>query len=174
MRQGEFFGLRWKAVDLSGAKLSVVTAVQRSRSAGTRMAEPKTAAGRRTIALTSAGSFNAVGALRGIARQAEERRALGAAWKDGDLVFTEALGGALRGNNLERRGFAPLMRAAGMPRIRFHDLRHTAATRMSAANVANKVVSERFGHADVATTLHIHAHMQRDAADTMGYLLTAL
>lgn len=176
MRQGELFGLRWKDVDFAGASLSVITAVQRSRSAGTRLAEPKTATARRTIALTTTGSFNAVEALRGHrARQAEERLALGAAWKDMDLVFTDTVGGPLRGNNLERRSFDPLMRKAGVPRIRFHDLRHTAATLMIAAGVPVKVVSEMLGHADVGTTLRIYAHvlpnMQRDAAQVLGLLL---
>jgi integrase len=176
MRQGELFGLRWKDVDLSGAKLSVVTAVQRSHSAGTRLAHPKTASGRRTIALTTLGSFNAVEALRSHrVRQGEERQAWGAEWKDMDLVFTDTLGGPLRGNNLERRHFGPLMRVAGVPRIRFHDLRHTAATLMIAAGVPVKVVSEMLGHADVGTTLRIYAHvlpnMRRDAADVLGRLL---
>jgi integrase len=92
-----------------------------------------------------------------------------------DLVFTDSLGGPLRGNNLERRHFGPQMRKAGVPRIRFHDLRHTAATLMIAAGVPVKVVSEMLGHADVATTLRIYAHvlpnMQRDAAAVMERLL---
>jgi integrase len=62
-----------------------------------------------------------------------------------------------------------------VPVIRFHDLRHTAATLLIAAGVPAKVVSEMLGHADVATTLRIYAHvlpnMQRDAATVMERVL---
>jgi integrase len=163
-------------VDFERATLSITSAVQRSRSAGTRLAEPKTAIGRRNIALTTVDTFNVVEALRAHrTRQVAERQALGTLWKDRDLVFCDTIGGPLRGNNLERRHFGPLMRKAGVPRIRFHDLRHTAATLMLAEGVPVKVVSEMLGHADVATTLRVCAHvmptMQRAAVSVLGRLL---
>ena len=65
--------------------------------------------------------------------------------------------------------------AAGLPRQRFHDLRHTAATLMLKANVHPKVVSERLGHSTIAITLDIYSHvlpdMQRDAADALDDVL---
>src|SRR5579862_500173 len=72
---------------------------------------------------------------------------------------------------MERREFYPLRRRAGLPRVRFHDLRHTAATLLLEEGINPKVVSERLGLAQVAITLdiysHVTPHMQRQAADAM-------
>jgi integrase len=74
-----------------------------------------------------------------------------------------------------RRAFARLVRGAGLPHIRFHDLRHTAATLMLRAGVHPKVVSERLGHATVSITLDTYSHvlpdLQRDAAQALDRLL---
>ena len=59
----------------------------------------------------------------------------------------------LNRNNLIRRSFKPLLKRAGLPQIRFHDLRHTCATLLLAKNVNSKVVSEMLGHATIAITL---------------------
>jgi integrase len=172
MRQAELFGLRWTDVDFDGKSLSVTTTVQRSRRVGTFVKEPKTATSRRNIALTTQ-ALEALKAHR--AHQLEERLALGAAWKDTGLVFTDSIGGPLRGNNVERRHFGPMMRKAGVPRIRFHDLRHTAATLMLLRGVHPKVVSEMLGHASVTITLNLYSHvlpnMQREAASAMEGVL---
>jgi len=96
---------------------------------------------------------------------------MGQHWKDYDLVFANAFGRPLDGNNLRVRSFAPLIARAGVPAIRVHDLRHTAATLMLGQGVPVKVVSEMLGHADIATTLRIYAHvlpsMQDVAAGAM-------
>ena len=172
MRQAELFGLRWRDIDLDGASLSITTAVQRSRLAGLRFAEPKTASGRRHIAL-SGPTVTALRAHR--ARQMDERLALGPAWQDLDLVFPNTVGGPLQRSNLEFGSFRPLLRTAGVPRIRFHDLRHTAATLLLLQGIHPKVVSEMLGHASVAITLDLYSHvlpnMQRQAADELGRLL---
>jgi len=64
---------------------------------------------------------------------------------------------------------------AGLPRLRLHDLRHTAATLMLRAGVHPKVVSERLGHATVGLTLDTYSHvlpdLQRDAAEVMDSVL---
>lgn len=90
MRQAELFGLRWQDVDLESAALSVTTTVQRSRSAGLLIKGPKTASGRRRIALATSEQFNVVEALRAHrARQREERLAAGSAWHEQGLVFPD-------------------------------------------------------------------------------------
>lgn len=156
--------------------ISVTSTIQRSRSVGLVVKEPKTRTSRRSIALSTSAQFNAVEALHAHrARQLEERLAAGAAWKDVGLVFPDTGGGPLRGNNLARRGFEPLMRRAGVPRIRFHDLRHTAATLLLGQGINPKIVSEMLGHASVGITLDLYSHvqpnMQRQAAAAMGAAL---
>ena len=73
--------------------------------------------------------------------------------------------------NLIRRSFAPMLKRAGLPRIRFHDLRHTAATLLMAQSVHPKVVSEMLGHSRISTTLDLYRHvtptMQRQAPEAL-------
>ena len=93
----------------------------------------------------------------------------------GNLVFTDTKGGPIRKTNLLRRSFRPLLERAGLPRIRFHDLRHTSATLLLAEGVHPKVVQERLGHSNISLTLDTYSHavptMQRDAADRMDDLI---
>jgi integrase len=135
-------------------------------------AAPKTSTGRRHIAL-SASTVEVLRAHR--AGQLEERLALGPAWQDHDLVFPNTYGGPLQRSNLDTASFFPLMRKAGVPRIRFHDLRHTAATLLLGESEHPKVASEMLGHASVMITLDLYSHvqpnMQREAARKMERLL---
>lgn len=77
--------------------------------------------------------------------------------------------------DLVRQSFERRVRTSAVPRIRFHDLRHTHATLMLQAGVPPKVVSERLGHATVAFTMDVYAHvipgMQARAAETFGQLV---
>ncbi|MBI3469167.1 MAG: site-specific integrase [Planctomycetes bacterium] len=83
-----------------------------------------------------------------------------------------------RKDNFIRRSFLPLLERAGLARIRFHDLRHTAATLMLAEGVHPKVVQERLGHATIGMTLDTYSHvlpsMQKEAAAKMDRLLRAV
>lgn len=173
MRQGELLALQWADMLLDGSQPSVT--VRRSlemREHGKRqMGKPKTETGRRRIDL----SVRAVDTLRAHRkRHAEERLAVGAAWDDQGLVFCNSLGRHLEPNNVKRGSFGPLKKAAGVPDIRFHDLRHTAATLLLLEGVAAKVVSEMLGHASIAITLNTYSHvlptMQRSAAAAMDRL----
>ena len=74
-------------------------------------------------------------------------------------------------SNLRRRSFAPLLERAGLPTIRFHDLRHTCATLLLAKNVNPKVVSEMLGHASVAITLDTYSHMLPNMQDSAARAL---
>ncbi len=126
---------------------------------------------RRTSTLTA----TAVEALRSHrARQLEERIAAGPLWRDLDLVFAGRRGGYLHEVDVYE-SFGAVLAAAGLPKIRFHDLRHTAATLMLARGVHPKVASEMLGHSTVAITLDLYSHvtptMQREAARAIDALL---
>jgi integrase len=88
-----------------------------------------------------------------------------------DLVFPNTIGKPMDGIHLMRREFLPLLKRAGLPRIRFHDLRHTAATLLLSKGINPKIVSEMLGHAQVSITLdiysHVTPHMQQQAAGAM-------
>jgi integrase len=103
-------------------------------------------------------------------RQLEYRLSTGDAYEDCGYVFANETGGYIHPNTLYRR-FRSLIARAGVPTIRFHDLRHTSATLLLAEGVHGKIVQERLGHANIAMTLdlysHVSADMQRDAADAL-------
>lgn len=93
-----------------------------------------------------------------------------------ELVFTCRAGGTLSPQNLRNRSFLPLQKAAGIdPPVRFHDLRHTAASLLLEAGVHPKIVSERLGHASIAITMDTYQHvvpsLQRVAADSVSRLI---
>jgi integrase len=119
----------------------------------------KTRQSRRKIALTT----TAIQALhKHRARQLQERVKLGPAWTDWDLVFCNTVGNPLDGAHVLRRGLRPLLKLAGLPPIRFHDLRHTAATLLLLQGVHPKIVSEMLGHANIAITLQRYSHVLPD------------
>ncbi len=172
MRQGELLALKWQEIDLDGARLNVRATLQPVKGGGIVLAPPKTKQSRRSIALTSI----AVEALRDHRRRQEiERAKLGEAWFDHGLVFPNTIGRPVEGINLLQRNFRPMLERAGLPRIRFHDLRHTAATLLLGKGINPKIVSEMLGHATVAITLdiysHVMPHMQEQAAAAMDALL---
>lgn len=107
-------------------------------------------------------------------RQLELRLAAGELWSDHDLVFCTGRGHALDGNNV-CRSFAALLARASLPRVRFHDLRHSAASLlMSEGTMPVKVIAEMLGHSDVTTTLRVYSHvlpaMHDQAADAIDRL----
>ena len=101
--------------------------------------------------------------------QSAERLNAGNNYRDFGLVFTVPGGAPIAASNMYRRHFLPLLAKAGVPRIRFHDLRHTHATLLMVDGVNPKIVAERLGHTGVAITLDLYSHattaMQQDAVD---------
>jgi integrase len=109
-------------------------------------------------------------------QQLEECQALGPIWDNTyDLVFPNTLGRPMDASHLIRREFHPLLKQAGLPHMRFHDLRHTAATLLLRQGVNPKIVSEMLGHASVSITLDLYSHvlpdMQQIAAEAMDTAL---
>jgi len=173
MRIGELLGLTWADIDLDGKKLMVRQSLQRQNEAGLVFVEPKTSRSRRTIML----SQRAVSALRHHrARKNEQRLLTGSEWQDLGLVFSNATGGA-PDPGWQRQVFQEELKRAGLPRLRFHDLRHTAATLLLSQGVHPKVVSEMLGHATITLTLDTYSHlvpvMHAQAADAMDSMLGA-
>jgi integrase len=175
MREGELLGLRWRDIDFDQQRLQVLMNVQETPKEYVH-GETKTAYSRRSIALTP----TALAALREHrVKQDEECQALGPAWKNAlDLVFPNRYGGIMIPHNLAKRSFKRHLATTGLSdEIRFHDLRHTAATLMLSRGVHPKVVSEILGHADISITLRIYAHvtphMQQAAVDVMEHVFGA-
>jgi len=171
LRRGELLGLRWRDLDLNAGRLAVVQTIV-SVNYAVSFSTPKTARGRRSVALDR----DTIAILRGHrTRLLEERLSLGlGSPKDDDLVFTGIEGSPLHPGQFSDR-FDRLVRTAGLPRIRFHDLRHTHATLALAAGVHPKVVSERLGHSTVSITLDTYSHaipaMQEEAAGRVAALV---
>ncbi len=177
MRRGEALGLRWEDVDLDAGTLRVVrtlitTDVQRKGSPGMAWGTPKTAKGRRTVALDPA----TVTALRmHRTRQLEERLATGGDYQDQDLVVCQFDGTPIHPKTISYQ-FGKAARAAKLPAIRLHDLRHTHATLALRAGIHPRIVQERLGHANVSITLDTYSHvdldMQAAAARQVAALVT--
>jgi integrase len=154
-RQGELLALRWADVDLAAGRLRIRRALERVRAGAGVYAEPKTASSRRTLTLDG----DAVALLREHrARQAAERLQRGAAYADEDLVFCTQWGGPLDRFNV-RRDFRLALGRAGLPLIRFHDLRHTNGVLMQLAGVGLRAAMARLGHAQARTTLETYGHI---------------
>jgi integrase len=155
MRQGELLALRWQDVNMENAVVSVRRTLTRS---GGRVAfgEPKTKKSRRSIRLTP----QAVAVLRShLERQLRDMEILGDHYQDQGLIFTTDTGAPINPSNLRQRNFAPLLKRAGLPHMRFHDLRHTCATLLLSRGVHPKFVQELLGHATIAITLDTYSHV---------------
>lgn len=170
MRLGELLGLRWCDIDLDMASLSVVQALYK-RSGVCKMVEPKSSGSRRRIAL----SPSLVLTLRQYrVDQQVQRILIGEPMADSDLVFSHP-GGKPLDPGVVSHTFAKVLRKAGLPHIRFHDLRHTHATLLLKAGIHPKIVSERLGHANIGITLDTYSHvlpgLQERAAESFDEML---
>lgn len=170
-RQGELLGLSWRDVDLDAGTIAIRVSLQPT-SRGLELAEPKTAHSRRRIEIEP----RVVAALRRHrAAQAMEARVAGDGYHDRGLVFCDELGRPLDGRRVTAAWFRPLLVRAGLPRVRFHDLRHSYASIALAQGVHPKVVQEALGHSTIAVTMDLYSHvvpsLQREAARTMGAAL---
>ena len=169
MRRGEILGLRWQDVDLSAGTVSVCRTLEITKG---RVAfkEPKSTKSRRVISLPAF----AVDALRRHkVEQAEHRLRAGPAYEDQGLVCATERGTPMI-HNFER-DYLALLDKANLPRVRFHDLRHSHATLLLVQNVHPKIVSERLGHSAIGVTLDVYSHvlpaMQQEAAAKLDTLL---
>jgi integrase len=147
--------------------------MQRQRGNRLVIGEPKTSRSLRTVVL----SRLAVAALRGHRDlQAFARRTAGAEWQLRGLVFCDHFGAPL-GPSYQTAVFKAALRGAALLEVRFHDLRHTAATLLLSQGVHVKLVSEMLGHSTITLTLDTYSHlipaMHGDAAAAMGAVFSA-
>ena len=170
MRRGEILGLRWDDIDLEARRLAVRRALVTS-DYELSFSPPKTARGRRVVALDP----ETVRVMRKHrVSQAEERLAMGDAYRDQDLVFCQEDGSPVHPDRFTKI-FKNLVSATGLPSIRLHDVRHSYATLALEAGVHPKVVSERLGHASIGITLDTYSHvlpsLQEEAAETVAAVI---
>jgi integrase len=174
LRQGELLGLRWSDLDWKARRLKVQRQLQLLPKTGFVFSEPKSAAGRRSILVGPA----TVEKLQAhFQRQQIERRILGERWKENELIFPSVVGTPMEWRNLVRH-FKGILKKAGLPNIRFHDLRHTAATLMLQQGIHPKIVQERLGHSQINLTLDTYSHvlpdMQEEVAEKMDEMFTLI
>jgi integrase len=167
LRRGEVLGLSWSDVHLDEGTLDVRQQVV-DTGHGLAFGPPKTRSGVRTVVFHA----DLAEALRQHGRaQSAEREAWGSAWVDSGLVFTRENGEVLRPEYVTHL-FQRLTERANLPRIRFHDLRHTNASIALAAGLAMKTVSDRLGHSTTVITSDLYTHVvplvARDASQRIA------
>jgi integrase len=173
LRQGELLGLAWEDIDLDGGIIRVRRQLQRVEGKQT-LRDLKTPKSRRTVEIPPL----TVAALRAHRRrQLGERLAAGDRWQDWGLVFMTPLGTPLEPSGVLKR-FKRQLAEAGLPRQRFHDLRHLFACLLLLRNTHPKVVQDLLGHTQISTTMDTYSHvmptMRRAAADSVEAIFAAV
>lgn len=173
MRRGELLGLKWEDIDVAHATLQVRRTIFYIPHKGFTITEPKTAKSRRSIHLTAL----AIEALkRHRLNQHELRLKAGPLWTNQNWVFCNQIGMPLHPTTMLRYSFYPLLTRAEVPRIRFHDLRHSAASLLLSMGVHPKIVQELLGHSQISMTLDVYSHvlpsLQAEAVQRLNALLT--
>ena len=163
MRRGEILALRWRNVDLARGNVRVVESLEQTK-AGLRAKAPKSEKAR-AITLP----VFAIDDLRRLKRQqAEELLALGVRQVGDTLLCARADGEPMQPRSLTHEFTRLVARVKDIPRVRFHDLRHSHATQLLLAGVHPKVAQERLGHSTISVALDLYSHvsatMQEDAA----------
>ena len=161
MRFSELRGLSWSDVDWIKGTISVKRQIQQMPRLGPTIGEPKTHSGIRTIRLGE----TSLDMLREQQAAVERLQVqAGDDWQEQGLIFPSRIGTPFAPCAVQEE-FRRVLDAAGLPRIRFHDLRHTAASLMLSHGVAALVVSKILGHSSPSITLGIYAHSTLDMQD---------
>ncbi len=172
MRRSELLALRWCDIDLLLCQIYVTRTLHQLRDGSIVYRAPKTAKGRRMIALSPSAAL----VLREHKEKQEAMRAmLGIPLKDDDLVFSQLDGKPLLPSTVTH-AWIKLVRRAGLEGVRLHDARHSHASLMLKQGAHPKIVSERLGHANIGITLDTYSHilpgLQEAAADRFDKMVT--
>jgi integrase len=176
MRRGELMGLKWQDITFETGTLQVRRIMSRVPSKlkteekkGYVEANTKTKKSRRSILIVP---FALTALEQHRKHQAVAREKAGPLWKEHDLVFCTSIGTRLNPDRDIRLPFKRLLKEAGLPDIRFHDLRHSAATLLLSLGIHPKIVQEILGHSNIAITMNVYSHvlpgMQAGAMDKMN------
>ncbi len=173
LRESEVLALMWSDIDWVKGTLKVVRQLERPRGEGVQFSEPKTAYGKRSIKL---GEISIEILRQHFERQQLERVARGDSWKEYNLIFPSSVGTPIHQCDLLKT-FKILLKRAGLPPVRFHDLRHCSASLLLNSGIPVLVVSRRLGHARASITSDVYGHllpsMQDEAAELIDNLVTA-
>lgn len=160
MRRGELLALKWQDLDLEQGTVQVRRILTRIPSKlpgkGFEEAEPKTDRRRRSIVLPS---FTAEALKQHRLRQLGAKLTAGPAWQDHNYVFCTSIGTHLNPTRDVLDVLKSFLEKAGLPDIRFHDLRHSSATMLLGMKVHPKIVQEILGHSQISITLDIYSHV---------------
>lgn len=174
LRSGELCGLKWEDVNFDTGVLSINKQRQYVSTYGIMERQPKTENGIRTITLSS----QIITMLKQYKqKQAEDKLRLGSAWKNGEYLFKHDDGQDLHPTR-PYKWFMKFLKRHNLPKITFHELRHTNASLLIANGVDAVTLSKRLGHADKTVTLNTYSHAiqskETQAATTMDNLYSKL
>ena len=153
LRQGEMFGLHPKNLDLEQRQVRVIEQL-RADTNPPRRGELKTKASKRSVAIPAS-------LIEELAEQIEQRGT-------DDYVFTAIQGGPIRKANFTRRYWTPAVTASDLDGLRFHDLRHTAASIAIQAGAHPKAIQTRLGHSSITVTLDRYGHLMPGTDQTLA------
>ncbi|MGB2964013.1 MAG: site-specific integrase [Anaerolineales bacterium] len=166
MRQGELLGLQWKNVDMGRGIIKVNQNLKRLPSGKLVFGKPKTKTSIRSRAIGEETIEVLKDQVKRIKRERIDEN-VKALWKEMDMVFPSTIGRPIDPTNLLKK-FRQLLKRAGLPRLRFHDLRHTSASIMLNNGVDVFVASRRLGHAKPSITLDVYGHLLTSVQNEVG------
>ena len=167
LRRGELLALRWADLDFETGYLDVRNALHRVKGAGLQLSEPKSVKAKRKLRIPQV-CLVSLAAWRG--RQAVQKQWAGSKWAEGDFLFTGGTGRPLHPDDVSRE-LPAILKAAGLPKARLHDLRHCCATLLLSMGVSAKMVQESLGHSSYQLTMDTYSHalpaLRNEVADRM-------
>lgn len=167
LRRSEALGMKWDAIDFKKKSITVRATVVTSGTETVFVEETKSDASNRTLPM----SDEFIEYLKGVkARQQEDKKIYGNTYHNDSYVCAKENGTVIKPAYLSRK-FKDLLKKAGLPEIRLHDLRHSAATNLLNMGFTIKDVSVWLGHADVTTTLNIYSHVLDESKTEMASAL---
>jgi integrase len=172
LRRGETLGLRWCDIDLEKGTLQVCHSLERVKGEGLRLSEPKSDRAKRVLRIPQ---ICLIALQKQKLVQDQERAWAGSKWHHDGFVFTTRLGTPMHPDEISHL-FQKVLTDAGLPSVRFHDLRHSCATLLLSLGVPAKLVQETLGHSSYQLTMDTYSHMipalRNEVADRMDEIFS--